>query len=135
MNYPIVKVTTQDGYTFHGLFSEPKQKGQTIVIHFHGSAGNFYFNGFYPYLIKLSNELNIAFLSTNSRGSDVYSVETGTKYTGAAIDMSEDSALSNILPLGQNKEFTNFKKIMVPILGVVGDTNECTVIPPKAAVD
>ena len=93
MNYPIVKVTTQDGYTFHGLFSEPKQKGQTIVIHFHGSAGNFYFNDFYPHLIKLSNELNIAFLSTNSRGSDVYSVETGTKYTGAAIEIFEECLL------------------------------------------
>jgi hypothetical protein len=49
--------------------------------------------------------------------------------------MSDDSALSNILPLGQSKEFTNFKKIRMPILGIVGDTEECTVIPPKLAVE
>ncbi len=250
INYPIVKVTTEDGYSHHGLLFEPELETETIVIHFHGSAGNYYYNDFYPYLAQLSNGLDIAFLSTNSRGSDVYNVEFGTKYTGAAIEifeeclldidawiefaiskgykniileghsfgtnkiqyyaingkhrslvealillgftdsyggqfeyltkigkrnedilkeaeelvkkgkpyqllsdininwgelpqsaqsylnfMSNDSALSNVLPLGQNKEFTNFKRIKIPILGVVGDTGECTVIPPKAAVD
>jgi pimeloyl-ACP methyl ester carboxylesterase len=251
MKYPIVKVNTKDGYLLHGMLSEPNIKSQTIVIHFHGSAGNFYFNDFYPPLIKLADDLNIAFLSTNNRGADVYNLETGTKYTGAAIEvfeeclldidawlefallkgykniileghsfgtnkiqyyalngthksdikalillgftdsyggqleylnrikksnedilkeaeelvskgrpyqllsdldinwgelpqsaqsylnfMSIDSALSNVLPLGQSeKEFTNFKKINIPILGIVGDTGECTVVPPKEAVE
>lgn len=49
--------------------------------------------------------------------------------------MSGNSTLSNILPLGQSKKFTNFKKIKIPILGIVGDTGECTIIPPKEAVD
>ncbi len=250
MNFPIVKVTTQDDYPLHGLLFEPKTKTNSIIIHFHGSAGNFYQSTFYPYFFQLAEELNIAFLSTNSRGSGVYEVETGTKYTGAAIEifeeclfdidawiefalsngykniileghsfgtnkiqyyalngkyksqikvlillgftdsyggqlnylrkngknnedvlkeaeelikqnkpfqllsdlyinwgelpqaaqsyksfMTPDSALSNILPLGQNKAFTNFKKITVPILSIVGDTGECTVISPKEAVD
>jgi len=249
-NYPIVKVTTLDGYSLHGLLLEPKVKGESIIIHLHGSAGNFYQSAFYPYLFKLANDLNIAFLSTNNRGSDVYYVEIDTKYTGAAIEIFEEclfdidawikfalsigykniileghsfgtnkiqyyalngkykkmvkalillgftdsyggqleylkknnqrnedilkeaselikenkpfqllsdlyinwgelpqtaqsyknfmtsgSVLSNILPLGQSKNFTNFKKIGIPILGVVGDTGECTVISPKKAVD
>lgn len=249
MSFSIIKVTTKDGHPLHGLFSEPK-KNESIIIHFHGSAGNFYQSTFYPDLFKLAEEVNIAFLSTNSRGSDVYEVETGTKYTGAAIEIFEEclfdidawiefalsrgykniileghsfgtnkiqyyalngkhrseikalvllgftdsyggqleylkennknndevlkeaeelirhnkpfqllsdlyinwgelpqtaqsyksfmapnSALSNVLPLGQNKTFTNFKKIAIPMLGIVGDTGECTVIPPKDAVD
>ncbi len=82
MDYPIVKVKTQDGYSLHGLFLEPKIKTKSVIIHFHGSAGNFFRNTFYPYLFKLANDLNIAFLSTNNRGSGVYDVEIGTKYTG-----------------------------------------------------
>lgn len=250
MRYPIVKVKTKDGYSLHGMLFEPKTKNKFIIIHIHGSAGNFYFNDFYPHLAELANHLNVAYLTTNNRGSEVYNIETGTKYTGAAIEifeeclldidawiefavskgykyiileghsfgtnkiqyyalngmykskikalillgftdsyggqleylkevnkrnenileeaeelvkkgkpyqlisdlkinwgelpqsaqayinfMSDDSALSNVLPLGQNKEFTNFKKIKTPILGVVGDTDECTVIPPKDAVE
>ncbi len=250
MNFPIVKITTQDDYPLHGLLLEPDVKTETVIIHLHGSAGNFYQSTFYPYLFNLANDLNIAFLSTNSRGSDVYNIETGTKHTGAAIEIFEEclfdidawiefalskgykniileghsfgtnkiqyytlngkhkskikalillgftdsyggqleylkknnkdnedilreaeklikqnkpfqllsdlyinwgelpqtaqsyknfmtsgSALSNILPLGQNKNFTNFKKIATPILGIVGDSGECTVIPPKEAVD
>lgn len=250
MNYPIVKVTTLDGYSLHGLLSEPKVKTESIIIHLHGSAGDFYESTFYPYLFKLANDLNMAFLSTNNRGSGVYDVEIGAKYVGAAIEIFEEclfdidawikfafsigykniileghsfgtnkiqyyalngkykkmikalillgftdsyggqleyleknkqcnedvlkeaeelikqnkplqllsdlyinwgelpqtaqsyknfmtpgSVLSNILPLGQNKNFTNFKKIAIPILGVVGDTEECTVISPKKAVD
>ena len=90
MNFPIVKVTTQDDYPLHGLFSEPKVKTESIIIHLHGSAGNFYQSTFYPYLFNLAKDLNIAFLSTNGRGSDVYDIETGTKYTGAAIEISEE---------------------------------------------
>ena len=250
MSFPIVKVITQDNYHLSGLFSEPKVKTESIIIHLHGSAGNFYQSNFYPYLFKLAEDLNIAFLSTNSRGTGVYDVEVGTKYTGAAIEIFEEclfdidawiefaissgykniileghsfgsnkiqyyalngkyksqvralillgftdsyggqlkylkkdnkdnkdvlreaeelikqskplqllsdpyvnwgelpqtaqsyknfmtpgSVLSDVLPLGQNKPFTNFKKLTVSILGVVGDTDECTVISPKEAVD
>lgn len=250
MNFPIVKVITQDGYSLHGLLSESKEKSDSIIIHLHGSAGNFYRSSFYPYLFQLADDLNVTFLTTNSRGSDVYDVESGAKYTGAAIEifdeclldidawiefalskgykdiileghsfgankiqyyalngkykarikalillgftdsyggqleylkknnirnedvlseaeemikqgkpfqllsdlsinwgelpqtaqsyknfMTPGSALSDILPLGQDKDFANFKKITIPILGIVGDTGECTVISPKKAVD
>jgi pimeloyl-ACP methyl ester carboxylesterase len=249
MNFPIVKVVTQDGYILHGLLSEPQQKSDWIVIHIHGSAGNFYQSTFYPELFEMAQDLNIGFLSANNRGTGVYDIETGTKPRGAAVEifeeclmdidswiefslskgfnniileghsfgtnkiqyyvlngkyrsyikalillgftdsyggqleylkrenirnedvlkeaddlinknklnqllanpvinwgelpqsaksyknmMSPDSALSKILPL-QSVSLPNFRKINIPILGIVGDRNECTVIPPKEAVE
>ncbi len=250
MSFPIVNVTTQDGYILHGLLSEPQKKFDSIVIHIHGSAGNFYQSSFYPALFGLVNELNIAFLSTNNRGTGVYDIETGTKFRGAAIEIFEEclmdidawiefafskgytnifleghsfgtnkiqyyilkgkhkasikalillgftdsyagqleylkenhiknedmldeaeqlikqqkpyqllsnllinwgelpqtaksyinfmtpgSALSQILPIQDPQPLLNFRKVQIPILGIVGDRNECTVIPPKDAVD
>lgn len=250
MKFPIVNVVTNDGYTLHGLFSEPRKKSQTIIIHIHGSAGNFYQSNFYPYLFKMANQLNISFLSTNNRGTGVYDIEKGTKYRGAAVEifeeclldidswiehvvalgykniileghsfgtnkiqyyilngkykskvkslillgftdsyggqleylksinlknevvlkeakklisqnrplqllsyelinwgelpqtaqsyfnfMSPGSKLSQILPLRERVNLDNFKKIDIPILGIVGDHDECTVLPPKEAVD
>jgi pimeloyl-ACP methyl ester carboxylesterase len=49
--------------------------------------------------------------------------------------MSPGSELSKILPLREKRKLSNFRRIKKPILGVVGDRNECTVIPPKTAVD
>lgn len=250
MKFPIVKVETQDKYILHGLLSEPTKKSNYIIIHLHGSAGNFYQSSFYPYLFEMASELSLPFLTTNNRGSDVYDVETGTKYTGAAIEIFEEclldidgwiefafskgykniileghsfgtnkaqyyvlngkyksyitalillgftdsyggqldylertkrknedilkeaellirdnkpyqllsdpyinwgelpqsaqsyknfmapgSELSKALPLRENKKLSNFRRIKKPILGVVGDRNECTVIPPMVAVD
>jgi len=250
MEFPIVEVITSDNYTLHGLLSESVERSKTIIIHLHGSAGNFYQSSFYPYLFKMSDKMNISFLSTNSRGTGVYDIEEGTKPRGAAIEifeeclldidawieyvlnlgykniileghsfgtnkiqyyflngkykskvialillgftdsyggqleylktknlknenileeakklvsqnkpmqllshplinwgelpqsaqsylnfMSPDSSLSKILPLPIRGNLDNFKKIQVPILGVVGDHDECTVIPPKEAVD
>jgi pimeloyl-ACP methyl ester carboxylesterase len=48
--------------------------------------------------------------------------------------MSPGSALSGILPLPYGKGLPNFREIRIPILCIVGDRNECTVIPPADAV-
>jgi pimeloyl-ACP methyl ester carboxylesterase len=248
MNYPIVKVTTEDDYTLHGILSE-REKNKGIIIHIHGTAGNFYFSPFLQELAQTVDTLNYSFLSTNNRGSGVYNVEKGTKYTGAAIElfeeclldidawvsfvlqkgykniileghsfgtnkiqyyalngkyrsaikalillgftdsygtqlqylntihrkneeylqearqlmdqnkplqilsdlyancgelpqtaqsyfnlMSKDSALSRVIPLRKGKDLINFRKIKIPILGVVGDKNEYTVIPIQDAM-
>lgn len=248
--FPIVKVATKDGYILHGLLQESKIKSKNIIIHIHGSAGNFYQSNFYTYLFKMAEELGYAFLTTNNRGTGVYDVELGTKYRGAAIEIFEDclldidawieyainlgyeniileghsfgtnkiqyyyfngkyklkikalillgftdsyggqleylksnnlsnehllkearklisdkkplqllpyplinwgelpqtaqsylsfmkpnSVLSKILPLRNKVNLENFHKIDVPILGIVGDHNECTVLPPKEAVE
>lgn len=249
MKNPIVKVITKDEYELHGLLLEHNKPTENIIIHIHGSAGDFYQNEFYPYLFKMADELGYSFLSTNNRGTGVYNLESGYNSTGAAIElfeecifdldawiefalalgykniileghsfgtnkiqyylqcgkykdvikaiillgftdsyggqieflkknnirnkdvleeakvlidqglqlqllsnpkinwgelpqsaqsyisfMSSGSNLSKILPL-QSNQLENFRKIMIPILGIVGDHNECTVIDPKAAVD
>jgi len=249
INIQIQEIETADGYNLHGALFEPLLKSKTIIIHFHGSAGNFYQSNFYPYLFKMADKLGIGFLSTNNRGTNVYDVEIGTKYKGAAVEIFEEclldidawislalskgyeniileghsfgtnkiqfymmkgryrkkikalillgftdsyggqlvylkkiglsnekllqqaneilgkgsphsllpidfvnwgelpqaagsylnfmtpgSNLSKILPLADKKNLDNFKKIKIPILAVVGDHNECTVIAPGEAV-
>lgn len=249
MKFPISKVTTTDGHVLHGMLSEPQKKTDTIIIHMHGSAGDFYQSSFYPALFSMAEDLGIAYLSTNSRGNGVYNREEGSPYTGAAIELFEDclhdidawiefalakgytriileghsfgtnkiqyyalygthqshvialillgftdsyggqltylesigktnelvlkeaqilidedkpyqllrdltinwgelpqsaisyknfmtpgSALSNILPLYPMRPLTQLKSIAIPILAIVGDTGECTVIPPQDAV-
>lgn len=249
MKFPIVKTTTQDGYLLHGLFIEPTNSTNNIIIHIHGSGGNFYWNTFHQYYAEMANILQYSYLSVNTRGADVYNTETGSNSTGSAVEifeesifdinswiewiilkgykniilsghsfgtnkiqyyalngeykkkikalillgftdsyggqleylkknnlknedflneseklihegnplqllsnphvnwgelpqtaqsylnfMSPNSALSKILPLGTTQKLENFQKINIPILGIVGDTNECTVIPPNKAV-
>ena len=248
--FPIIQVETVYGYILHGLLFTPQTQTKTIIIHMHGSAGNFYQSTFYSHLFELAHDMNIAFLSTNNRGTGVYDIETGTKSRGAAIElfeeclldidawieyvaslgyenillqghsfgtnkiqyyalngkykskvkalillgftdsyggqlqylkklnidnnkileeartlvsegkpmqllslplinwgelpqtaesylnfMSPNSVLSNILPLSKMSSLDRFKEIKIPILGIVGDHNEGTVIPPQAAVD
>ena len=93
MENPLVKVVTSDRYPLHGLLLKPAKKTKTIIIHMHGSAGNFYQNTFYPFLFEMANDLGVSFLSTNSRGTGVYDVEVGTKYRGAAIEIFEECLL------------------------------------------
>lgn len=87
-----VYVKTTDGYTLHGLLSEGVNK-DTIIIHMHGSAGNFYVSTFFPELRTLADAGICSFLSTNSRGTGVYDVEVGTKYRGSAIEIFEECVL------------------------------------------
>jgi dipeptidyl aminopeptidase/acylaminoacyl peptidase len=75
--YPIVKVKTPDGLTLHGLSTEPQKPAKTIVIHLHGSAGNFYGNSYFEQLTNSVIGLGIAYLATNNRGSGVYELEKG----------------------------------------------------------
>jgi alpha-beta hydrolase superfamily lysophospholipase len=47
---------------------------------------------------------------------------------------SDNSALSNAFPLRKGQDLKFYKKIKVPILGVIGDKEEYTVIPIKDAI-
>jgi len=248
MTYPIDKVTTKDNIDLHGLYLPGKGK-KTVLIHVHGSAGNFYENPFIQTIYECFEKEGIGFLSTNNRGTGVYNIEAGTKYRGAAIEifeeclldidawiefalsrgykniilqghsfgtnkvqyyalngkyiskikalillgftdsygtqlkylentdlknedylkeanklvaqnkplqllsnlytncgelpqtaqsylnfMSKGSVLSEVLPLRKGRDLVNFQKINIPILGILGDQNEYTVIPIKDAM-
>lgn len=92
-NYPIVKVQTRDGLTLHGLLTEPEKPSETIIVHIHGTAGSFYWNGYYELLTKSTIDLGIAYLATNNRGSGVYDLEKGSAYQGASLEKFEDCVL------------------------------------------
>lgn len=91
--YPIVNVATSDGLTLHGLLTEPSQPSKTIVLHIHGSGGNFYGNSYFEKLTSSVVDLGIAFLATNNRGSGVYELEKGTIYHGVSLEKFEDCVL------------------------------------------
>jgi pimeloyl-ACP methyl ester carboxylesterase len=105
-NYPIVKVKTTDGLTLHGLLSTPDKSSKTIVIHLHGTSGNFFFNEFYEGLIKSANKLEIAQLNTNNRGAGVYELEKDYPESGSSLEKFEnclmdiDAWINYVLKLG-----------------------------------
>lgn len=92
MENTIVQVETKDGFHLHGLLSEGVNK-DNIIIHMHGSAGNFYSSSFFSEYRTNVDIWNCSFLSTNSRGTGVYDVEVETKYRGAAIELFEECLL------------------------------------------
>ncbi len=91
--YPIVKTKTTDGIILHGFLSEPASPTKILKLHLHGTAGNFYWNEFYPHLSKSAYNLGVAYLSVNSRGAGVYEVEKGTLSHGASLEKFEDCVL------------------------------------------
>ena len=93
VNYPIVKVETDDELVLHGLLTEPDNSSKAIIIHIHGSAGSFYWNDFFEPLTKSVIDLGVAYLSTDNRGTGVYELEKGTVYHGVSLEKFEDCLL------------------------------------------
>lgn len=91
--YPIVNVKTTDGLILHGILTEPSQPSKTIVLHIHGSSGNFYGINYFEKLTNSVVDLGIAYLSTNNRGSGVYELEKDTVYHGVSLEKFEDCIL------------------------------------------
>src|SRR5690606_5581442 len=60
----------KDGIVLHGLLFEPDERCQSLVVHLHGMAGNFYENSFIPVLAEQYTENGIALLVFNNRGHD-----------------------------------------------------------------
>lgn len=82
-----------DGLLLHGLLNEPKQPTEIIVIHTHGTSGNFYWNSFYKFFAESANALGLSYLATNNRGSSIYEFEEGFVPHGAALEHFEDCLL------------------------------------------
>ncbi len=93
MRYPIVSVTTSDGLLLHGLLIEPKNHSTTIIVHIHGTSGNFYWNSFYESLTVSAITMGPSYLATNNRGCGIYELEKGFVPHGAALEHFEESLL------------------------------------------
>lgn len=91
------RIITEDGIELVGLLYEPEEKTETILVHVHGMAGNFYENSFLDFLAKTLTSNNIAFFSFNNRGcelvKDLTKFENGKKSIvriGSAYEKFED---------------------------------------------
>lgn len=74
MNGQIITVTTADNLILHGINCKPDNvENDSCIIHVHGSYGNFYENFFLPAISDKCNEINVSFISINTRGHDYYS--------------------------------------------------------------
>lgn len=89
----LVTCRSTTGTQLDGILYECPNK-DTIVVHVHGSYGNFYQNGFIRSMAKAYHEVNISFLSINMTNHDGVAEGYGTnnsfRYVGGAIaDFSE----------------------------------------------
>lgn len=81
MNYKLVE-TKYDGALYHGLFANPRDCSD-LVIHLHGTWGNFYENAFIDPLRETYTDLGFNYLTINIPGHDVNAVtESFTDFTG-----------------------------------------------------
>lgn len=89
MNYPIVQVKTVDNLWLHGLLLETNNS-DTIFLHTHGTASNFYEEYFIDVLAEKLNSKEISLLSVNNRGAGVYD---SYQKSGASVEKFEDCLL------------------------------------------
>ena len=68
MKNRLVQLATPDGLYIHGYHS-PSSDKKYVVLHIHGSEGNFYENNFVHVIAKELENSNIGFLTVNTRGN------------------------------------------------------------------
>lgn len=86
----VVKTKTTDGEILHGLLTTPDQTTDRILINIHGTASNFYIEGFLPVIARELEEDGIATLATNNRGSNALK---GWEMGGACEEIFEECLL------------------------------------------
>ncbi|HCM81915.1 MAG: Alpha/beta hydrolase fold protein [Microgenomates group bacterium GW2011_GWC1_43_11] len=91
--YPIVHVVTKDTLPLYGLYLKAQKKSNRIIVHIHGTSGNFYGNTFYPYIADVAYKNNFSYLQTNNRGYGNFEYEPGEVPHGAALELFEDSVM------------------------------------------
>lgn len=91
--YPIVDVVTKDNLKLFGLLHRSANNSNKVIVHIHGTSGNFYCNNFYPYIAEVAYKNNFAYLQTNNRGYGGFEYEPGEVPHGAALELFEDSIM------------------------------------------
>ncbi len=91
--YPVVHVDTIDNLRLFGLLHTRTDTSDGVIIHIHGTSGNFYYNSFYPYIAEVARKNNFSYLQTNNRGAGNYEYEAGVPPHGAALELFEDSVM------------------------------------------
>lgn len=70
MKTELVRFKTSDGLTLEGLLFLPNKKTNKIIVHVHGSAGNFYENVFIDNFSKVYTDNGYALLTFINRGAE-----------------------------------------------------------------
>ena len=83
----LVRTTTTDGQELQGLISEADKMNDRIVIHIHGTWGNFYGNPFIDQFITEYPKNGYSFLSGNTRGHDEGSISE--KFEDCKVDINQ----------------------------------------------
>lgn len=95
----LVKFPSSNGRVLNGLLYSKSQNPNKIVIHIHGSFGNFYHNDFIHFFAEKLNKRNVAVLTfnlTNHDGlSEGFFVDGRFEYVGGSVS-NFDEALSDI---------------------------------------
>jgi pimeloyl-ACP methyl ester carboxylesterase len=66
----LLRTNTSDGVELQGILTERELKEQNLVLHIHGTWGNFYGNHFIDYFSRQYPTHGYSFLSANTRGHD-----------------------------------------------------------------
>ena len=69
MKTSLEKIITEDGLVLHGVLYEPEEPTDTVLVHVHGMAGNFYENPYLDFLATTLTDNGIAFCAFNNRGN------------------------------------------------------------------
>lgn len=139
-----INLVVTDGTTHQGVLFDNDKKSDSIVIHIHGMAGNFYENTFIPVMAENYTKAGYAFLSVNNRGHDyicdckkyhkenVESYKAGSIYEvfvdcvydiNGYVKFAVDSGYKNIYlqghSSGANKIVYSFSKIKTELAGLI----------------
>jgi pimeloyl-ACP methyl ester carboxylesterase len=88
-----IQTSTSDGFIFRGLMTNTDDK-ETIIIHIHGMAGDFYHETYYRFMHDQYPKNNIAFLAGENRGTQTVMsfnmVDDSIKNVGNAYEVFEE---------------------------------------------
>lgn len=113
MKTSLVRLLSTDNLRLDGLLFEPTTKTNKVVIHVHGTGGDFYRNIMIDFFAEQFTEIGYAFLTFNNRGS-------GENYEFFKI---ENGKISNRVEVGQDKEI--FEECIFDIQGAVDFAKSC----------
>ncbi len=96
MKNKLLQVIISDGLYIHGYYS-PSSDKRYVVLHIHGSEGNFYENNFLHVLAKELENSNIGFLTVNTRGNgkdtEFNTLNGGYRRIGTKYELLEEAHL------------------------------------------
>jgi pimeloyl-ACP methyl ester carboxylesterase len=87
MSMKLIRTNTIDNVELQGMLVENEPRAQNLVLHIHGTWGNFYGNHFIDYFGREYPLIGYSFLSANTRGHDDGSISE--KFSDCLLDIGQ----------------------------------------------